>query len=166
MIELQWHSVAGDNFHTLLRVTPNNQALYKKDKRFVLKDGNQKLYVTFGAGPEWGKLVSNNNRGADKTPHSAGQSLSVKVPQKYRNEVEFIEALFVLDKQYKDHLDYDLFPATVGNEVWWLADDGYNSNSFIAGLLKASGVKPIPTPPVSVPGFNKPVPSKYFGVTQ
>jgi len=163
MIELQWHEVVGDSYHTLLRITPTDQKYWSKDKLFnkftkLNKVGD--LYFTLGAGPEMGDLVSNINRTSDAEPH-IGKYIQISIPKNYRDENEFIRKLIENDSKYKDHLDYDLFPAKVGNEVWYMADDGYNSNSYVAGLLISVGVSP-PTPPVSTPGFQKPVPAKHF----
>lgn len=41
---------------------------------------------------------------------------------------------------------------------------GYNSNSWIHGLLRASSLENFPTLPVSLPGWNRYVPASYFGI--
>lgn len=165
IVELQWHKVSGDNSHTLLRITPSDQSHFKTNKNFHLVDGNKNLYLTIGAGPEWGKLVSDLNRKSDAEPHT-GKYRQVARPNKYRTESDFIDQLLANDANYGDHLDYDLFPATVGNERWWVADDGYNSNSYVSGLLLATDVRPLPQPTVTVPGYQKPVPKEYFQAKQ
>lgn len=71
------------------------------------------------------------------------------------------EELFKAELNYRtnyNNLNYDLFPnadATIGY------GKGYNSNSFITGLLNATGFNPI-SPSYNVPGWDKPVPAKYF----
>ncbi len=168
LIELQWHKVTGDIFHTLLRITPNDQAYWSRGeffKKHTKIDSSGKLYFTLGAGPEYDELdfllVSNVNRNSDSEPH-LGKYKQISVPKKYNSETDFIEQLIVNDAKYTDHLDYDIFPAKVGNQTWYIADDGYNSNSYVAGLLISAGVVPAPVPPVSTPGFQKPVPIRYF----
>jgi len=162
MVVLQWHVVLNEDFHTLLRVTPEDQAAWTADKRFIrLKDKAGRHYITLGAGPEGGLLVSNLNRPADAAEHSAKNYITIDPPKVYADENTFIKKLLELDGYYMDDLDYDLFPAKKKEQVWWWADDGFNSNSFIAGLLAASGAE-VPTPPVSTPGFDKPVPKEHF----
>lgn len=161
MIELQWHKVVGNNFHCLLRVTPEDQKHWRKDPRFTLSDMQKRRYLTLGAGPRWGRLVSAINRKSDAAAH-VGAFRQVAVPIRYAGENAFITSLLALDSHYGDHLDYDLFPAAVGEEKWYVADDGYNSNSYVSGLLYAAGVKPVPQPPVNAPGYQRPVPARFF----
>ena len=65
----------------------------------------------------------------------------------------FIKQLFKKDSNYGDNLRYEKFPDT--------GDDSYNSNSYTKGLLDSVGLR-IPKPNYNVPGYGKPVPSKYF----
>ncbi len=52
MIELQWHEVLGDDIHTLLRITPNDQKYCSTNKVFKKVNKTGDLYMTIGAGPE------------------------------------------------------------------------------------------------------------------
>lgn len=70
-----------------------------------------------------------------------------------RDENEVITALFQADAAYKDDLGYQAFPSEKG--------DSYNSNSYVSGLLRASGVTTPELDP-SVPGYDKPVPQEEF----
>ena len=158
-VGLQWHFVAADNYHTLIRITPENQGKYANDPRFQNVDEQGRRYATIGAGPEGGILVSNINRPRDAAPHQGGNLVSA--PNDVKNEDEFIDRLFSLDASYGDNLDYDLFPAASGQGRWWLADDSYNSNSYTAGLLQGAGANVAP-PSVNTPGFSKPVPRGEF----
>ena len=77
-------------------------------------------------------------------------------------EDQFIDRLLTLDANYADDLDYDLFPeANPANRSMFVADDGFNSNSYVSGLLEAAGVAP-PVLPVSTPGYDRPVPRASF----
>jgi len=79
------------------------------------------------------------------------------------SENAFIDHLFRLDSRYGDNLDYDLYPSNPDRAIWWLNDDGYNSNSYIRGLLNAAGVKDnYPIPNETLPGWFKPVPTNEF----
>ena len=160
-IALQWHFVASDRYHTLLRVTPINQRRYLNDPRFSNIDSQGRRFASIGAGPEGGLLVSNINRSADRASHQNG--IVINPPASCANEDEFIDRLFRLDSIYRDDLDYDLFPADPANRSWWIPDDSFNSNSYTAGLLRAAGIIP-PQPPVNVPGWLQSVPIENFRV--
>ena len=41
-------------------------------------------------------------------------------------ENDYIRRLVILDSNYNDSLDYDLFSETADNRKWWKADDSYN----------------------------------------
>ena len=158
-VKLQWHPVVGSANHTLVRITPENQAAYSNDARFNNVDESGRRYATLGAGPEGGRLVSNVNRESDAAPHTGG--IKIDTPASFQSEDQFISALFEADSNYGDNLDYDLFPAAEGKGSYFVADDGYNSNSYVSGLLGATGAD-APQPPVTTPGYDKPVPEKEF----
>jgi hypothetical protein len=65
-----------------------------------------------------------------------------------------VNRLFRLDANYRDNLPYDLSPQA--------AEPGYNSNSYVAGLLATAGFENIETPDRPTPGFDKPVPKQAF----
>ena len=160
-ISLQWHAVQGKNLHTLIRITPENQAKYINDPRFHNKDALGNNYLTIGAGPIPiinGRLVSNINRDSDILLHPKDSTFELN--NGCQNEDQLISDLLLYNANYMDNLDYDLFPANSQNAKWYLPDDGYNSNSYISGLLSKAGIK---KPKVTdTPGWDKPVPLKYF----
>jgi|GEM_PF-4835750 len=186
-IQIQWHLVnvssntSGSRskgkkdkdgwHHTFLRITPNVADLWVHDDDKDGRDPKQKeadeaWFFTMGAGPgSWfnsNSLVSDLNRETDRVPHK-GKFINVKVPDKYKSEAEFIEKLLELDKNYKDNLDYDLFPELEPDGNFDIAGDGYNSNSYVSGLLLAAGAT-LPEGSVlpNSPGFEKPVPVQHF----
>jgi len=67
--------------------------------------------------------------------------------------------LLTADKNYGDDVDYDLFPKT-GDDVGRFGD-GYNSNSFISGILEFLDIN-LPEMKSNVPGADKPLPDSYF----
>jgi hypothetical protein len=160
-VTVQVHEVAFGNYHTSIKIEPDDQETYKEDFRFIEdKDGN--LYSTIGAGPTkgfGGKLESDINREKDK-------NLDIKVLEslpldlKGVDENKVINHLFETDKNYKDDLEYSLFPQEEGKQYW---NKSYNSNSYVSGLLNASG-QDIPNlnKVINLPGYDKPVPAKYF----
>jgi len=158
-VRAQWHRVAGNNFHTFITIIPDNQARYANDPRFRNVNANGRRYSTLGAGPERGLLVSNINREKDRVPHTGGHV--VARASDCANEDVYIDRLFAYDANYGDNLDYDLFPANPGNRRVLVADDGFNSNSYAAGLLGATGGT-VARPTVNVPGWDRPVPVVTF----
>lgn len=142
-----------------MRIIPDNQQRYASDPRFNNIDSSGRRFATIGAGPVRNRLVSDINRPLDRTLVSGGQR--VTLPDGCNDEDAFIDRLFALDQAYGDNEDYDLFPAISASQRWWIADDGYNSNSYAAGLISATGAK-LPGIPVNAPGWFKPVPIIYF----
>ncbi|MEW5980485.1 MAG: hypothetical protein AB1898_32260 [Acidobacteriota bacterium] len=122
------------------------------------------FFLTIGAGPHSvfsinPRLESNLNRSSDVEPHSAGYLLPSK-----RDENAEIAKLLSLDRSYGDRLNYDLRPTR--------NSPGYNSTSYISGLLGAAGYL---TPERSfmegfgcgaLDGWDKPVPAAAFFLPQ
>ncbi len=171
--------------------------MYANDPRFERITGGV-LYTTLGAGPEsdfWNTLVRNVLRGSDKATAQTSaidengpyydserdrdvmlsvirrgsprrRSLSPPLDSSCNpiDEDTWIAMLFESDQSYKDNLDYDLVPSP--------AYRGYNSNSYIAGLLDAIRTSRPPlnggTPFDNIggnsswPGYDKPVPRVNF----
>jgi hypothetical protein len=86
---------------------------------------------------------------------------TVKVDLGGRDENEVISALFEAEKAYEGKLDYDTAANPPGDRTVFLADDGYNSNSFTAGVLEAVGLE-VPELKSRVPGYDKPIPEEQF----
>lgn len=158
-VELQSHEVALDWEHTSIRITPRNEK-YKDDPRFSQVDEDGKRYATIGAGPVYNSLVSELNRPKDVGPHPGRIPMG---PKDCNEETKIIDTVLAKDRNYQDDLDYDLFPAsTKADQAWYWADDSYNSNSYVSGLIDAAGLsKPIINRE-SHPGWDKPVPSENF----
>ncbi|MGE4234714.1 MAG: RHS repeat domain-containing protein, partial [Bacteriovoracia bacterium] len=152
--------VAFGQYHSSIRIVPDNQSLYKNNPNFKLgEDG--KLFATLGAGPSIAlNLKAGINRPKDiLSANKVLESVPLHMP-KGLNEDSAIQNLFQLHSNYKNNVEYDLFPAVKGGNF---LNDGYNSNSYTTGLLKAGGFE---TPPLdqylSMPGYNKPLPESNF----
>jgi len=154
-ITVQIHRVFGDNFHASIKITPENQEKYR-DNEHIKTDENGKLYLTLGAEPIGGKLVSDMNRGKDLNRPKV-ETVIVDLEGKAEDEV--ISALLGAEDSYGDDVDYDLLPKT-GDDVGRFRD-GYNSNSYVSGILKSVGLKP-PEVESKVPGYDKPLPKEHF----
>ncbi|MEZ5406304.1 MAG: hypothetical protein R3F23_09150 [Verrucomicrobiia bacterium] len=157
-IELQTHEVKFGYYHTSIRITPKSEE-YKDDPRFKQVDEAGRHYTTLGAGPTYNTLVHHVDRPNDIGPHPNRIPLGLK---NCKHELMLIEHVLDKDSKFKDVLDYDLFPAEKYHGVWYWADDGYNSNSFISGLIDAANLE---KPDIDLkvhPGWNKPVPIEYF----
>jgi hypothetical protein len=149
-IEVQTHEVAGGKEHASVRATPNDQGRWAGDSRFQ-RDGTGRLFVTFGAGPKFCSsrgvcLQSALNRSKDAAPHAGSEVIEIGG----RDENEVLEALFRADASYNDQRGYAFFPRASGG--------GYNSNSYVAGLLQTTGLSaPRTSSKRTLPGWNKPL---------
>ncbi|MDQ3140264.1 MAG: hypothetical protein M3Q15_06020, partial [Pseudomonadota bacterium] len=122
-------------------------------------DQSGRRYIVISAGPEYNSLVSRPNRGSDVGLQEGAREFQIP---KGKSEFSYYKDVAKADTNYNDKLDYDLFPAKEGQRSLTIPDDGYNSNSFVSGLLKATGVAPPKIDGVSLPGYDKPVPSNCF----
>ncbi len=175
-VELQWHNPVKqwpveDDYHALLRLTPENQEAYRHDPRFQNFDEFGRRYATLGAGPDslWAlaagdaKLASFPNQERDVAPHAQG--IAIEPPEGMPPD-DYINMLLKLDRAYNDDLHYEIYPDEDLVSLGRLGPPSrrwtYNSNSYIAGLLRASGI-PAPLLPVNAPGYNQRVPPRHFG---
>lgn len=128
-----------------------------RDPRFRNADDQGRRYATIGAGPVWWRgLVSATNRENDVRPHEPGVPVS---PPLGMSEDAFINLMLKADREYPDDLDYGFLPRPAIPTRGF--GPSYNSNSYIAGLLRAVGAA-APELPVSTPGYDMPVPVRKF----
>jgi hypothetical protein len=159
-------------FHVSLRLTPRNQAYFvrKYPQYFSHPDPWNNYFATIGAGPSSSADMDMSHCFGDLRLHSdIDRPADVDLPPQpmferlnYPQELEdqLIETLLHLAVSgyggYADDLWYFCVPES---------GDGYNSNSFTAGLLNAAGI-PLPNYPgghlAVFPGWSKPVPTQYF----
>jgi hypothetical protein len=193
-LQIKAQKVAGTKNHLTVVHTPEaeEQALYANKDGYV-QDKESGLWIrTWGAGPEsfsksiFGALVGENLTDLLSKPNrDRDAELSIKnytspnlVPPS--QEGHYVQLLNNLDLNYQDNLKYDLFPTPN-------LSSGYNSNSYVSGLLIAADLVPPSIPdkkinyqwqgweynntspinveyrfPFQVPGYDKPVPSQYF----
>ncbi len=148
---LETHSVLLGFNHSKITVIPVNQSHWINDPRLTNKTKDGRVYATIGAGPEGG-LVGNINRARDVDRSHNNYSASICSPEGMAED-DLINLLFNTDAKYKDSLVYDMFPSS------W--QEGYNSNSYVSGLIQAT-TGTLPSQPPSTPGFKKPVPESSF----
>lgn len=164
-VRLQGHSVLLGRDHAYLMVIVDDHPAFEDDPRFdnQLPDGRR--YATLGAGPRnmmplFSELVSGVNRKADLCPILIDTfDLEIQHPgveAGLATERAVVEALFTTDARYGDSVSYDIVPFD------W--SDGFNSNSFVAGLLEVTGWEV--ERPGRVPGWEKPLPAEAFGVSE
>ena len=166
------HEVAEGGVHTgqyhtsiIVMVSPEselyNNAIFDNADNII--EGSGIKYATLGAGSSEegistlfvGYLASDKNREKDQMLNIKEDMIDLNI-----TDPETILKLFESERYYyanqeNYNLDYEFFPLSTTN--------GYNSNSFIKGLLKANNISIPREPSHSVPGWNKPVPSSYFG---
>jgi hypothetical protein len=161
-VRLQGHPVFAGRDHAYLMVIVDDHPAFEDDPRFanVLEDGRR--YATLGAGPKnmnpfFSTLVSKVNRHWDTNPLLPDTfDIEIQHPDVIagrRTERAVVEELFATDAGFNDGLDYDIVPFR------W--SGGYNSNSFLSGLLEVSGWDV--EAPDGLPGWDKPVPDHAFG---
>lgn len=152
-------NTGGDEYHSLLVIVPDDQRAFAGDSHFVVRGHMGQLIATVGSGPDssWiiaGNLIYGNNRQTDMDKVLSGETYIVGeiIPGKGDNENNLIRRIFTLAENYQNDAKYSLYPSKNGS--------GYNSNSFIYGLLKALGIKNPPIPfGYDMPGARKPLPS-------
>ena len=156
---LKSHWVAGisthGSKHTAVVIIPSDQDRYRGDSRFQTAPDSGMVYATVGAGSAKGKLVSGINRDTDA---DLGTAIDfTPIDSKGMNEESVIDAVFAAEKAYSrgEALDYDLVPESGIMKMG--AGDGYNSNSFIRGLIKAVGLE-APDCPDPCVGYGKEAP--------
>jgi RHS repeat-associated protein len=158
-ILLSTHNVFGGVSHSKWVMIPDNQAGYRNNPLFQNRLPDGRRYATLGAGPEGGRLVSRPNRERDVNLSDNNFQREVGLPRGL-TEDQTISRMFAADANYRDDLNYDLYPRGFfgGSDT-----DGYNSNGYARGLGEAVGLTGMPNfNGTSVPGWSKPVPASSF----
>jgi hypothetical protein len=125
-------------------------------------------YATIGAGNPEGRGYLNSDINRD--PYDINMSIKDEMIKLNVADISKINAMFIAEQNYRDkHTDeviYQLFPRLV--DVYddyldaYYTVQGYNSNSFIRGLLDAVEIE-APNPKYILPGWTTPLHEKYFG---
>ena len=110
---------------------------------------------TLSAGPESGRLLSKPNRPSDVDPGNNYTVAGINPPDGMTIKAYF-KTLKEADAIYCDCVDYDLFPAL---------GDSYNSNSYVRGILEATGGSATVDFDDYYGGM-KPLPKRYFETRQ
>jgi hypothetical protein len=167
------HLVVYRYYYSKLVITPDNQNLYANDANFQHFDSQHRRFATIGAGPEkdpqWpgrqAMLTFGINRKRD-VEQPALHKRVLPLPLRYGNEDQAIAELFRLGFEYNRHrVEYSALPRAYDAAGW-------NSNSFISGLISVAGYEWFPIQEVGpadpngeykVPGWNVLVPQASFG---
>lgn len=139
--------------HAKLIIVPEDQKKWANHPLFkgnINQDG--KVYMTIGGGPDnagmrlfitrrgvipyydHGNLIISPNRKNDLNTNNDVTSVTLDLP-KGVTENQMINNLIDIQGNYKDNLNYDLFP-----NQWWNDENSYNSNGAVAGILDAAGM--------------------------
>lgn len=160
-IRLQGHSVILGRDHAYLMVIVDDHPAFAGDPRFENQLPDGRRYATLGAGPAnmnpfFSTLISGINRKADLSALLIDTfDVEIQHPDVdggLRTERAVVDELFAADSRYCDQFAYDIVPFS------W--SDGFNSNSYVAGLLSATGWQV--ERPGRVPGWTKPLPPDAF----
>ena len=163
-------STAGVFYHTFLLLVPDNPSDFSDDPLFFKQDSDEPLMASLSALPQnedsgnlfsnnWGNLINTTNSPGDYTLPAIVSLYSPISTPPGETDTEFIEDLLDLSRSYTNQLPYSPMPS-LGN--------GYNSNSYVAGLLQAAGVATSKDPniqPILAPGLEKPIPPNSLGLT-
>ena len=156
-----------ESYHSLLHIIPENQAAYftvtnaqyfdieTMQMSFTI-DAGPSNYAFYGLGYLEARL-----RPSDENDHLVKDSYDYCVlGHEGMTEDDVIASLVAASSFFEakqehrsSRLNYTLYP---GEDI-----EGYNSNSFMSGLLNAVGLENH-TFPVPIPGWNNPVPASYF----
>ncbi|HSR87838.1 MAG TPA: hypothetical protein VLL07_02695, partial [Pontiella sp.] len=140
-------------------IIPDNQEKWKDHPDFENKTSDGKHYATLGAASKKdnGKLKSKMNRESDVERGENVFETAVRIPEGM-TEDEYIQLMIDTDENYNDDETYSALPNKNKKE-------GYNSNSYTAGLIDATGGT-IEEDPPDAPGFDKPLPKEAFSDTK
>lgn len=116
--------------HLKIYIIPNNQSAYRGQFGFTT-NAQGTVFTTIGAEPAGGLLVGELGRELDITQPS--WVLLELNPGSGYTEDQIISILLSTQASYCNCLTYSPFPEFFG---------GYNSNSYIAGILQAAGLSP------------------------
>jgi RHS repeat-associated protein len=128
--------------HRIGELGPTHTAI-----EFTNASGQQ---TTLSAGPSGGSLVSDINRPSD-APGANFTIGYISLPQGV-SAAQYANTLLAADAAYCDCLDYDLLPGL---------QNGFNSNSYIAGLIAATGGSFSASTRYHI-GANRPLPARFF----
>ncbi|MCP3994164.1 MAG: RHS repeat protein, partial [bacterium] len=141
--------------HLSIKIVPRNQQKWiaHPSKHFRIHPGSRVAFATLGAGPErppaFGSLISEYNREYDV---GKSKAFFEKIGHSV-DEDKLITYIMGVDAIYPDDQEYVLRPK--------LGKPGYNSNSYVAGILLAAGLQPpsfMLLHPELFPGAAKPLP--------
>ena len=139
--------------HAAIVLRPNNPEAFANHPLFAATGGREATLGGQAFGEGWGffgRLRSMPNYPGD---NSAGLSDMTEVPcPSGQDDTTFINNLLATMSAYQNAALYDPFP-----DPWGLT---YNSNSYVAGLLRAVGATP-PNLPGLRPGYNRPLPLHF-----
>ena len=135
-----------------------SSAPYEGEGRFDISEGFTRNYS--GVGFVSNEQINNPNYTVDaysgdrkRDFPTSNETLTELLPPKGMTSKEYFEELIDAESNFRtQQIDYDLFPSQ---------SDGYNSNSFVHGIIQATGGQPRGNLNIFV-GGNKPILAEYF----
>ena len=158
--------------HTAIILKPDNMRSFRSHSLFQkFDDDNIAILSGFHSGPA-NKCTPNNgslrfvpNLEADhpsKLDRKNGKPdlREVRRPAG-KSDTQFIQDLIAAAERYKDNAPYGAIPGQIQiYKPGRPSVEAYNSNSFVAGVIRAAGGIP-PTLPGWIPGYDKPLPIPF-----
>jgi hypothetical protein len=149
--------VLGVGYHRFLILTPDNPADFKDNPRFTTPQGRSNIATVSGqplnenCNPICGNLTSKPNTDLDSEVLG---KVTIEPPKESLSDTEFINLILKAESLYKNELKYAGIPE--------LSFGGYNSNSFVRGILGSVGIQQLTNlrgfaPDIQAFGFNKPI---------
>ncbi len=149
------HFTSPTSYHLSVVLIPDRPQDFK-DRTGWTPGADGKISATLGGQPSSGNLISSPNNPGDRLEKGAFQQ-DISAPEGM-SDTDFVNRLIGAAGSYKDDLKYEIIPGKEGG--------GYNSNSYVSGVLKGAGATPpslgIPrnnrgSPAFQTPGYEKPI---------
>ena len=142
------------SYHLSIVMIPNDPKAFSNPKGWTTMANGYKIATEGGQPSLLGSLKSSPNNSGDQISNATFLQ-RVETP-KGMTDTQFINNIIAAQSSYKNGLNYDLFPKA--------GTDGYNSNSYVSGLIKAAGG----TAPAlntngefQTPGYDKSIPMQF-----
>ena len=158
--EVKFEFIPTNNYHSSIIIFASHDSdFYKENKDlFVNNYSEDASYMTLGAGGFF-NLKAETNRPKDVDLTTKTDMLNLSISDENVAKKLFSSHNRYMNKQKETPAKYSFFPGTFSETSRY-----FNSNSYVSGLLQYAKVDASRIPENS-PGYEKPLPQKYFQPT-